>query len=105
MSQIREIEIKKTELATLAIAYKWPVTKIAAKYGVEPKEITAALISFGLRKGRTQPKEYQIVLRDDLDTSIPESLPTAQATPATSSTNSDNTERVSEQEVTGMPAF
>jgi hypothetical protein len=87
---MRNIVIKKTELATLALAYKWPSAKIAAHYGVEPKEIQSALVSFGLRKSKATPKDYSITLTDDL-----------QITPSTNSLPSDAT---ATSETTTAPA-
>ena len=86
----REIEIKKTELATLSLAYKWPSTKIAEHYGVDTKDIQQALVSFGLKKSKAVQKDYFITLKDDLqiDPSTP-SLPTAIATPTLQATTTE----------------
>jgi hypothetical protein len=91
----KEIEIKKTELATLALAYKWPSAKIAEHYGVEPKDIQQALVTFGLRKSKAVQKDYFITLKDDLQ--ISPSTPSLPTEPATSITTTATEAEVEEQ--------
>lgn len=66
MAEIREIVLKKTELAI----YKGlglNNTEIAEKFGIKPGEVNEALITFGMKKG-SMKKEYQIKYVDDMDT-------------------------------------
>lgn len=62
---MKTIKIKKSEFATvkgLGISNDG----IAAKFGITPKEVTDAMIQFGLSKSRKPAKEYTIELIDDI---------------------------------------
>ena len=67
MADIREIVLKKTELAIYKGLGK-NNTEMAEKFGVKPGEINEALVIFGMKKGNATKKEYQIKYVDDMDT-------------------------------------
>jgi hypothetical protein len=64
-TEIKTIEVKKSEVAALK-GLGTTKTQIATRLGITVAEVTDAYIAFGITKGKTLKKDYQIKYVDDL---------------------------------------
>jgi len=64
-TEIKTIEVKKSELAALK-GLGSTKTQIATRLGITVAEVTDAYIAFGITKGKTLKKDYQVKYVDDL---------------------------------------
>ena len=64
-TESKTIEVKKSEVAALK-GLGTTKTQIATRLGITVAEVTDAYIAFGITKGKTLKKDYQIKYVDDL---------------------------------------
>jgi len=70
-TEIKTIEVKKSELAALK-GLGSTKTQIATRLGITVAEVTDAYIAFGITKGKTLKKDYQVKYVDDLTLQLDE---------------------------------
>ncbi len=70
-TEIKTIEVKKSELAALK-GMGATKTQIATRLGITVAEVTDAYIAFGITKGKTLKKDYQVKYVDDLTLQLDE---------------------------------
>jgi hypothetical protein len=95
MSNVRQVEIKKSELAM----YKGlgqTNAQLAKRYGVSTSEIADALVTFGMVKGKSLKKDYQVTYTNDVD--MEEEATGVDADMDTSNYEMDEVEEVEEVE-------
>lgn len=90
-SKIKTIEVTKRALATYKILGLTPA-QMAKKLGITSSEVTDGLITFGMVKGKSLKKNYEVKYVDDIDLNFDTEEEATEETPEFETTDQEEVE-------------